>query len=71
MTEFKKTRIMNIVGALQRLWKKYAEDFFKGVILGDTKKVDKEGREILTFFETLRAPDPSDKKDEKWIKKTE
>jgi len=71
MTEFTKTLIMNIVGALHRLWKKYVEDFFKGVSLGDTKKVDKEGREILTFFETLRAPDPSDKKDEKWIKKTE
>jgi hypothetical protein len=47
------------------LWKKYAEDFFKGVSLGDTKKVDKEGREILAYFESLKAPASSDKKYER------
>jgi len=51
--------------ALHRLWKKYAEDFFKGVSLGDTKKVDKEGREILAYFESLKAPASSDKKYER------
>jgi len=54
-----------IPSAIHRWWKKYAEDFFKGVHYGDTKKVDKDGRENLAYFETLRAPDSSDKKDEK------
>jgi hypothetical protein len=53
-----------------RLMKKYADDFLKGfksVLKGFNKgyptRVDIDGREIFTFFETLRSsPDFSDRK---------
>jgi hypothetical protein len=47
---------------LHRLWKKYADDFIKGFQQGYPTKVDSDGREIMTYFETLRAPDSSDEK---------
>jgi len=55
MTEFKKTRIMNIVGAIRERWKK---NCLLPYVM--PSKLDNEGREILTFFETLRSPDSSD-----------
>ena len=57
MTEFKKIRIMNIVGAIRERCKKNC--LLPYVMPG---KVDNDGREILTFFETLRSSYSSDRR---------